>query len=209
MIFDMDGVISDTQGLHAEVEEELLKKYGVTMSADEITEKYAGVSDKEFFERAFKGHRMPPNDITIIIAEKWDEMVALAENNIRPIPGAIELISELKRQKFKLGVASASPVKFIDLVLSKLKLKEEFDVITSGDEVERGKPDPDIFLLTAKKLGVRPKECVVIEDGINGMIAAKRAGMKCVGLVKNEGSYPADLIVNEFKELTIEKIKNL
>lgn len=209
VIFDMDGVISDTQGLHAEVEEELLKEYEVAVSAEEITGGYAGVSDREFFETIFQGHGRPPKEIDVIIEEKWDRMMALAENNVQPIPGVIELIRELKGRGFRLGVASASPMKFIALVLSELGLRGEFDAVTSAEEVERGKPDPEVFLLTAERLGVRPEDCVVIEDAINGMVAAKRAGMKCVGLVKKGGEYPADLVVRGFGGLSIARIEGL
>jgi beta-phosphoglucomutase family hydrolase len=209
VIFDMDGVISDTQKLHASVEEKLLKKYGIRMSSDEITEKYAGISAKEFFGKIFEAHGISV-DVERVINEKWGKMICIAKNNTFPLPGAVELITQLKKNGFKLGVASTSSHKFIELVLSELKLKEKFDVIVSGEDVKFGKPNPEIFLLTSKKLDVQPSECVVIEDGINGIIAAKRAGMKCILLTReNKGRYSADLVISSLKELSIEKIKNL
>ena len=83
-----------------------------------------------------------------------------------------------------LGIASSAPINFIETVLSKLGLKEKFEVITSAEEVKYGKPNPEIFLLAAKKLNVNPQECVVIEDAEGGMTGAKKANMKCIGLVK-------------------------
>ena len=183
VIFDMDGVISDTQKLHASVEEKLLKKYGIELNSDEITEKYAGVPDKEFFEKIFKDYKVSV-DVEKIINEKWKEMINIAKNNIFPIPGIIELVKQLKENRFKLAVASSSPHNFIELVLSELKLEGKFDVIVSAEDVKFGKPNPEIFLLASKNLSVDPSECVVIEDGINGIIAAKRAGMKCILLTR-------------------------
>ncbi len=209
VIFDMDGVISDTQKMHASVEEKLLKKYGIEMNSDEITEKYAGMPDKEFFEKIFKDHKVSVN-VEEIIREKWNEMMRIAKNNISPIPGAIELIKQLKENGFKLAVASSSPHNFIELVLSKLKIKKEFDVVVSAEDVKFGKPNPEIFLLASKKLNLNPSECVVIEDGINGIIAAKRAEMKCIFLTKeNQNQYLADLVISSLKELSIKNIKNL
>ncbi len=209
VIFDMDGVVSDTQKLHASVEESLLKKYGIKMDVEEITEKYAGVPDRKVFERIFRDNNILV-DVDKVIKEKWDKMFSLTKNNVSPISGAMELINELKNNGFKLGIASSSPIRFIELVLSELGLKEKFYAITGAEEVKYGKPDPQIFLLTARKLRVTPKECVVIEDGISGMIAAKRAGMKCIGLVEKENrDYPADLIVRSLREIKIENLKIL
>ncbi len=209
VIFDMDGVISDTQKLHASVEEELLRGYGIRMGSKEITQKYAGFSDRELFEDVFHSHRISI-DVNRAIREKWDMMMALASGNISPVSGAMGFIGDLEKQKFRLGAASSSPLMFIELVLFELKLKGRFDIIASAEEVKHGKPNPDVFLLAAERLNVQPQECVVIEDGFNGMLAAKAAGMKCIGLVEDvQHIYPADLLVNDLKKLTAEKIRRL
>lgn len=209
VLFDMDGVISDTQHIHAEVETKLLKDYGVDLSAEEITAKYAGYSDDEFYEVVFADYGITKVTMDEAIEEVWKRKFAASRGNILPLPGVQNLISDLKENGFKLAVASASIMEFIELVLSDLNLSDKFDAITSAIEVENGKPAPDIFLLVAKKIGVEPKNCVVIEDSVNGMIAAKKAGMKCIGIVKEKGDYPADLVITSFDELSIEKIRAL
>ncbi len=211
VIFDMDGVISDTQGLQASIVEEILRKHDIEISAEEITAKYAGVTDKEFLKIIFKNFRKELSDLDQIIKEKQEKLMELAKGNISAISGAIELITKLYSQGISLGVASASPTEFIKLVFSELNLNDKFRVITSAEEVKKGKPDPAIFLLTAQKLSVRPETCVVIEDGINGMIAAKKAGMRCIGLVpkKNQETYPADLLVSDLRQVKIEDIIHL
>lgn len=209
VVFDMDGVVSDTQTLHAQVEEKMLRHYGIKITAKKITEKYAGVPDNVCFTEIFKEYKVKVN-LDKFIAEKWKKVLSLARKNVSPIEGSIKLINDLKKAKFKLGLASSSPLRFIKLVLSKLKLQHEFNAISSGEEVKRGKPHPDIFLLTAKKLNVRPDLCVAIEDGKSGMVAAKAAKMRCVGLVTTkEGKYPADLIVTSLYQLSTKIIKKL
>lgn len=210
IIFDMDGVISDTQDLQANVEENLLKKYGIEMTASEITDKYAGIADKEWFAMIIKEFNLSV-DPNKMIKEKWDDILKISKNNIKEIDGAKELITNFKNNGFKLAVASASPFEFINLVVSELKVSNKFDILTSATEVNKGKPDPQIFLLAAQRLRVKPEECLVIEDGINGMIAAKRAKMKCIGLVKIKDyqKYPADLLVNSLREIYLDKIRKI
>lgn len=215
VIFDMDGVISDTQKLHASVEEKLLQRFGIRIKASEITEKFGGMPTKEIFKKLFKENKVS-TDIDSIMEEKWEEMIKYAKDSVSPVSGSIELINELKRQNFKLAISSSSPKKYVNVVLDKLKLKGKFDVITTQEEVKRGKPYPDISLLTAKKLETLPEECVVIEDGISGMMSAKRAGMKSIAFIDksrstktDNGNYPADLIVNDLKKINSKKIKSL
>ncbi len=131
-------------------------------------------------------------------------MLNLKEGEITPIPGVVELIHKLKEDGFKLAVASASIRPFIKRVLTELNIKQEFDVITSTQDVKRGKPEPDVFLLAAEKLGVKPEHCTVIEDGISRMIAAKKAGMKCIGLIHHKGEYPADIQVDSLCKLSLK-----
>jgi HAD superfamily hydrolase (TIGR01509 family) len=208
VIFDMDGVISDTQVLHAHNESELLKEYGIDMRPEEISRRYAGVPDEVQFPEIFKEAGKELLDLSGFIRRKWDNMFDFPTEDIRPIPGALELIDLLYEKKIPLAVASGSPMNFIEHVLGSLNRREKFSVLVSGDEVTNGKPAPDIFLLAAKRLGVAPEECVVIEDGLSGMQGAKAAGMKCVALLTNVRSEesPADIKVTDLQELSIENL---
>ncbi len=201
VIFDMDGVISDTQRIHSDRESKILLRYGVKINPEEISAKYAGVGVNEFFSKLLKDKNC---DIPSLVKEKWEQMLNLKEGEITPIPGVIELIHKLKDNGFKLAVASASIRPFIERVLTELNIKHEFDAIISTEDVKRGKPEPDVFLLAAEKLGIHPNNCTVIEDGISGMIGAKKAGMKCIGLVHREGDYPADILVNSLREVNLK-----
>jgi HAD superfamily hydrolase (TIGR01509 family) len=203
VIFDMDGVISDTERLHVEVEQEMLARYGIDPGLLEGG-RYAAMSDREFFPAIFGDHGIAA-DIEALIAEKRRALLSYPAGAVTAIPGALELIRALRRLPLRLAVASASAPEFIEHVLGALGVREDFDAVASADEVARGKPEPDVFLLVAQRLHVPPETCVVIEDGLRGMIAARRAGMRCVALAPHgdDGQpLPADLVVRDLRGLT-------
>ena len=105
--------------------------------------------------------------------------------NIIPLPGAVELIKSLNEHGIKSAIGSSAVPENIDVILEGLGIKDCFQAIAYGTEVAEGKPSPEIFLLAAEKLGVKPANCVVIEDAIAGVAAAKRAGMKCVAVTNS------------------------
>ncbi len=130
------------------------------------------------------------------------------DDAIAAVPGALALVERLHRRGVPLAVASSSPRPFIERVLRCLDVLDRFSVVMSGDEVARGKPEPDVFLAVARALGMAPVECVVIEDSRNGMIAARRAGMRCVALVPagRAGAVrrEADVVVSDLARVTDE-----
>lgn len=207
IIFDLDGVISDTNSIHAQIESDLLKMIGIDMDPAEIIDRYAGVRTDHFFQELAERYDVKC-DVDKLIAEKNKKLFAAANKGINSIPGVIELITTAQNQGLNLAVASGSDKDFIELVLKKLNIADKFRAVVSSEEVDKGKPNPDIFLLAAQKLSVAPNKCVVIEDGINGILGAKAANMKCVGLTKNK-NVPADLIIDSFQELNITKLVNL
>ncbi|MFA6524826.1 MAG: HAD family phosphatase [Patescibacteria group bacterium] len=209
VIFDMDGVISDTQKLHAKIESEILNRFGIPITPDEITEKYAGVKTTEFISELLNrnGSKF---DLAELMKEKWDMMEKLSKSRVDEIPGAISLIKMLDKAKTKLAVASASNTNYALSVLDKLGIRNYFGAVVTGEMVLKGKPDPQIFLLAAKKIDAEPGECVVIEDGRSGIQAANAAGMKSIGLVKNMNSdFPTNNLVISLSEITIEYLNNL
>lgn len=210
IILDMDGVISNTQIFHAEVESKLLKKYGIFMTPEDITNTYSGVSDKEMFKEIFTKHQVNTEKLSDLIDEKWSMMKRAADGRIKAIPYAIELITLLKKEGFQLAIASASLLSFIDLVITTLHIKNKFTAIVSSQEVPFGKPAPDIFLLAAHRLDKKPSDCIVIEDGKSGMVGAKCAGMKCIGLVaSNKIKMPATICVTSLQQINANMIRNI
>jgi HAD superfamily hydrolase (TIGR01509 family) len=210
VIFDMDGVIADTEKLHAQTSEELLRDdYGLHIPSHELSAVYAGTDDGFMFADLFQKHHVK-GDPEEASKKRWQRMYDVLGGNIRPMPGFFPLFEQLKRNGNKIAVASGSFINFIDLVLDSLKIKDQFHAIASSEEVPYPKPAPDVFLLAAKRLGVEPHDCVVIEDGINGMRGAKQAGMKVVALVEDTTKdWPADLVVNSLKKLDVAQLQRL
>lgn len=208
VIFDMDGVISDTQSVCSSVESRLVSEYGINLSPDEITKKYSGISSKALFPDIFQTAGVVMPDLDVLMQERRKRIDGAVRGQVKAIPGTIEFIKCLKSRSVPMAVASGSHPEFIELVLTELNVKQDFNAICSSYEVENGKPDPELFLLAAKRLCIDPAHCLVIEDGVSGMLAAKRAGMYCVGLVKNEGEHE-DLVDLAVKNLEEEKVLSL
>ena len=209
VIFDLDGVIADTEILHAQTSSELLQEFGIFIPPRQLSAKYAGTSDEFMFRDLFSEHRISADPIATA-RRRWQKLYVLLDGNIQPMPGVVGLIQELKQHGIKIGVASGSYLHFIDIVLGKLNLKTAFDAIASSEEVRNIKPAPDVFLLAAERLGVPPKNCVVIEDAVAGMVGARRAGMKCVGLVENPANgYPADVLVSDLDAISLAQLHAL
>lgn len=209
VIFDMDGVISDTQKFHAQVESSLLARFGIKLSPEEITNKYSGVRTRDFFEKLLC-LQDEEYDIDALMAEKWNAMEKLSFRSVDAIPGAIDLIKKLHEAGYPMAVASASNLLFVDSVLNMLGIKDYFSAVISGDMVRKGKPDPESFLMAAPRIGVVPDECLVIEDGVSGMEAALAAGMKCIGLVSDvEGEYPTNNLVKSLTEVDLDYLERI
>lgn len=200
VIFDMDGVLSQTQKLHAEAQSQILEEEtGKEMRPEEITEKYAGKEPGTFFRKKTEAER--PMELYSKKRERLHQLVE--EEGVEPVPGALQLVEGLE-DEFVLGIASGSQPEFIEKVLDSLGLKKKFRSFTSATEVENGKPSPDVFLEEAERLGVRPENCLVIEDGSAGMRGANSAGMVSVGLSEEE--CPADASVSSLKNLNAERL---
>lgn len=209
IIIDMDGVISDTQKVHAKVESDILGKFGVHIEPDEITRRYAGMKAKNFFHDLLKDQPMP-YDVDQLMVEKWKMMAELGDGIIDGIDGSVELIQNLYDMGYKMAVASASDQLYVQKIIKSLNLEKYFEYLISGDMVKHGKPDPEIFLLAASKLGIEPESCLVIEDGVSGMVGAKAGNMKCIGLVPSKDrEYPTENLVLSLREVTEEYLENL
>jgi len=149
-----------------------------------------------------------------IIDQRYLPHKFIIENmNGKEIPGIKKILEELRDKKIKTAVASSSPKELIEKVIKGFDLCKYFDVLISGEEVEKGKPNPDIFLYTAKKLKVNIKNCIVIEDSTNGVKAAKKAGTKCIGFnnpdTHGQDLSKADIVINKFDILNYELLKSL
>jgi beta-phosphoglucomutase family hydrolase len=206
VIFDMDGVIVESEHIHIEAEQQTMLEHGVRISAEEL-HAYTGTTAKFMFTELIKKYKL---DTTFegIFDEKEEIMFKLLEKETRPTKGVIELLKKLKLKGVKLAIASSSHRRLIEYVLRKLDIGPLFDVVVSAEDVSSGKPSPEIFIKSARRLRVKPVECLVVEDAKLGVEAAKNAGMKVVGYRNpNSGDQDlsrAEMIVDDFLKLSVE-----
>ncbi|TCS81419.1 HAD family hydrolase [Pectinatus cerevisiiphilus] len=215
VIFDMDGVIVDSETIHIKMKIQALKEYGIECSPKECMA-YFGRSSNAFFSDFIK---KASADIPLqeIVARKHQLFLQYASDNgaVEPIDGALDLIKELRSKNIPLALASSSVRYNIEWFLKKFGVFDCFDVILSGAELTESKPNPEIYLLAAQKLGIKPQECVVIEDAEAGIKAAKSAACYCIAYCNpaykdcGQDASAADMRVNSLKDISIEKIMNI
>lgn len=207
VIFDMDGVIIDSEPIYFQIEQELFREVGLELSREEHST-YVGRSD--LWETVSKKYNLDV-DLNEIHSKEKSRYLEIISNSFDqgPIDGVKERIKELASDDIKLVLASSSEMKNIELVLTKFDLLDYFDLRVSGANLETSKPHPEIFLKAAEMADSVPKNCLVIEDSTNGVRAAKAANMKCIGFKNpnsgNQDLSAADWIINSFEEFDLER----
>jgi HAD superfamily hydrolase (TIGR01509 family) len=178
VVFDMDGVLVDTEHLWDEVREQLTTEWGGTYTP-EAQEAMMGMSSTEWSRYLHEtvGLRESPATIN---AEVVRRMLELYETELPVVPGAPEAVRRLKAAGLRLAVASSSNRELIDAVLRRLELAASFDATVSSEEVARGKPAPDVYREAACRLGVDPSRCAAVEDSASGIGAAHAAGLRVI-----------------------------
>ncbi len=180
VIFDMDGVLIDSEPLHFAVANEVLGVLGHSLSREE-NEEFIGTTTEFFWEVLIERRGLP--NTAVYWQDRYDEAVLrVLSREWPPMPGVAELLRRLQTMRTKLAVASSARTSWIEATLRSIGLADVFQAQASGDDVLRGKPAPDIYLLAAERLGVAPAQCVAIEDSPNGVLSAVRAGMAVLGV---------------------------
>jgi HAD superfamily hydrolase (TIGR01509 family) len=205
VIFDMDGVIIDSEPLHFRAESELFADLGLEIPEAEH-QGYVGRTSESMWSSIRRKHGLRRSLDTLVANSRRRilELIAAAPPDLL-VPGLIDCLNYLRRRGLSLLVASSSQKALIELVLKKFELEDYFDHRVGGDEVSRGKPAPDIFLLAASRGGIPPAGCLVIEDSAHGVSAARAAGMACIGF-QNPGSgsqdlSAADAVITDFAQI--------
>lgn len=190
-IFDMDGVIIDSEPMHDMVDMEVAAGFNIRLDRDRL-QKYVGMRARDVWNSVIKEDQLSltADQLLLIADEKKVKFIEVSD--LAPIDGIRELLKRLKQLNYKIALASSSPIELIDAVLHKFEIESFFDYKVSGDEVQNGKPAPDIYLETARRMNVNPDDCIVLEDSRNGIDAGNAAGMKTIGFA-NPGSGNQDL----------------
>ena len=203
VIFDWDGTLADTKKAVVQSFQKVLGEAGCVVS-DEFIERRMGIGTKKTIEEAFRECDMRFDDEMLenLAREKIKIQVSLTEI-VDLFEGAAELLEKLQGRA-KIALATMSGRKVVDKILPEKRIKTYFDVVVSADEIVNPKPDPEVFRVSAKKLGVDPKDCVVVEDSVFGVRAAKAAEMKCIAVPS--GAYSGEELEQENPDLMINSL---
>lgn len=211
VIFDMDGVICHTNPYHSKAFREFFSTRNLNPTDAEFAEHMFGKSNSyilsHFLKRTIGG-----DELMQMEDEKELLFRQLYEPHIEPIAGIVDFIADLNKNGVKLGVATSAPHANLELILSKVPIREKLGSILASEDVKKHKPDPEVYLTSASNLGVLPNQCIVFEDSFSGISAALNAGMKVVGVLsshtKNELP-PCDLYIENYRELDFLMIVSL
>lgn len=210
VVFDMDGVLVDNRDAHIEAFEIICKKYGVGFDREKFMPTFGMTNDLILA-------RLMPDvikkvDWRIIAKEKEEIYREIFERTIRPTAGLVDFLKALKADGFRIGLGSSGNTPNVNFVLARCGIAEYFDAIANGDMITRGKPDPEVYLLAADKLGLAPEECIVAEDAPVGIEAARRAGMSVIGVAttfRRDDLSGYDILIDDFTQITPEQIRRL
>lgn len=212
IIFDMDGVLFDSEPLHCQFEESLFRKMNINASPGQ-KKQFVGLGDLKFWTLLKDMFKLTEPLDDLIKYDRKERINFFKHNNSPAMSGAGRLLETLHSSGFRMALASSSLIEIIDMNLSRSGFSRFFEIKVCSDMVKNGKPEPDIFLHAALMMNAEPSYCAVIEDSEHGIKAALAAGMKCIALKNDPHSRQdvcsADLIVRDLLEITGEKILNL
>ncbi len=208
VIFDMDGVLIDSEVAHQKAEIQALADHGLQVTVEDL-KPYAGANRRAFRIGITKQFGVDLDWDSIY--EEKDRLLFRYMEDVEALPGVLPLLKAIRQTDCKLAVATSSPKPLLDFVVNKFELAPLFDTLVCNDDITQSKPDPQIFLIAAERLHVKPVECIVIEDSLNGIKAAKAAGMFTIAVpttFRHEELGDADRIIDSFEGLSVESLLN-
>jgi sugar-phosphatase len=204
VVFDMDGVLIDSEPLWRAVERVVFARLGIEVT-DEDLQQTMGVRIGDVVELWHRRRPWEEPSREEIVRTIVEAVAAAIEREGALNEGAFEAVEYFRGLGLRMALASSSPMRLIQAVLSRAGLAQRFEVVLSAESEEHGKPHPDVYLSTARELGVAPGRCIAVEDSINGVRSAKEAGMVCVAVPGTRSSDPtfggADLVLGSLRQL--------
>jgi len=211
VLFDLDGVVADTMGYHAKAWRAFGKNYGFKITNHLLFHYFTGRVNDEILEYLFK-RKLTKEELKKYISEKENFYRKLYRPHIKPVKGLLKFLSDLKKANVKIALGTAAPKDNVKFILKGTKAKKYFKHIITAEHVKLGKPNPDIYLKAAKIIKAKPQNCIVFEDAMNGIEAARRAGMKVVAVAtthKAQELKHADMVIKDFTKVKIENLQKL
>ncbi len=208
VLWDMDGTLIDSMPYHVEAWTEVLEPLGYHFAPEQLLKTF-GLRNEEIVRDHLNLDR-PPAELQRLIEAKEEHYRRLvSERGLVLLPGARRWLDDLQAADWQQAIVSSAPRLNMAAVLQGTHLGDFMDTIVCAEDVERGKPYPDPFLLAAERLGVQPKRCIVVEDAPAGLAGARRAGMKTIGVLTTHDALEADRVVRSLEELQWQMIDNL
>jgi len=208
VIFDMDGVIVNSGPYHIKAWGVFCSRHDLSFDKEDFKRTMFGKSTAATLEYFFK-RKLSPEEIEKYSQEKDDLTLDAYREGVEPITGLVPLLEMIKARGITLAVATSEPEPVATYLLAETHVAHNFKTVVSGTHVKHLKPDPEIYFLTAEKIGVTPSSCVVIEDSVVGVQAGKAAGMKVIAITTSfprEKLGEADLIIDSFSELSVDRL---
>lgn len=206
VIFDMDGVMVQTAPQHFAAWRQVFAEMGREFSKEEFRATF-GRRNQEIL-RHILGDGISEVQVEVLGRKKEEHYRALVRGEVEAAPGFIPLLEALRDNEFKIAVGTSAPRQNVELILDVLSVRERLDVVVTAEDVDRGKPDPETFLLAAQRCNIEPEGCVVFEDSVAGIEAARAAGMRCIGVGRPDIAQ-ADLMVDSLAKVTIPLVRSL
>lgn len=210
VIWDLDGVLVDTASQHYAAWRDTLVRRGINFSYEDFRQTF-GMRNEEIIKKIL-GDSISKKEMKTIASEKEKAFRGQINGNLESLPGVKKLLKELKDKRYRMALATSAPKKNVIAILEALQISEYFEAIVTGDDVTEGKPNPEVFVKAAEKLGAPTANCLVFEDSIAGIQAAKGAGMKCIAVSTShhaEKLCQADVVVESLEEVNVVKIQGL
>lgn len=206
VLWDLDGTLVDSGEMHWWSWRDTLTAVGVPVTYEQFAGTFGQKNDRIL--RAWLGPDATPERIAEIAEAKESEYRRLVSvHGLRPLPGAREWVERLRAEGWRQTIASSAPRKNVDVMLAAIGLDATFDAIVASEDVGKGKPDPEVFLTAAARLGATPERSIVVEDAAAGIEAARRAGIKCIGV--SDPTLQADVVVASLTDLPRDAIDRL
>ena len=211
VIFDMDGVIVDSNPTHTIALRKFCEMHGHHLTDEELKTTVYGRANKDWLPDIF-GAQMTPAEYKKLADEKEALFRKLFKPKIRPLKGLIFFLETLRENHIPRALASSAPAENVQFTLEKTGTKKYFDIVLDESSINKGKPDPEIYLKTASLLNFSPEQSIVFEDSIAGVEAAKKAGCKVVGVTTTHSRAEfseTDLVIDDFEGLSLVTLQKL
>ena len=208
VLWDMDGTLIDSEEFHWISWRNTLANEGITITREQFLASF-GQRNDSIIPRWLGAAASPERIERISKAKEELYRQLVRRDGISPLPGVANWIHRLHKEGWLQAIASAAPRANIDAVLEALSATHIFQGIVSADDVHRGKPDPEVFLAAASRVGVSPERCIVVEDAVAGVQGARSAGMRSIGISRNGKHLPADIVVQSLDLLASDAFETL